>query len=117
MKQFLFAVFFILVSVNFISCEKKNGFSTPQGGNLPTNYIFITNNEITPTSLRIVRGGSITFVNNDDSIHSFSSYDTTFLKTGPIAPHTSYVFRTDTTGSYPYYCVLHPTVTGLIIIE
>lgn len=116
MKQYVVAAI-VLVSVILLSCEKKNGIANPAGGNLPSNYIFITANELTPSSMRIVRGGSITFVNNDDSTHSFSSYDTSFLKTGPIAPHTSFVFRKDTTGVYPYYCVQHPTVTGVIIIE
>ena len=117
MKQFVLAALFLFFSIIFISCEKKSGIANPAGGNLPTNYIFINSNEVTPSSLRIIRGGSITFVNNDDSTHSFSSYDTSFLKTGPIAPHTSFVFRKDTTGVYPYYCVQHPTVTGVIIIE
>lgn len=116
MKQFMLAAL-VFVSLCFASCDKKNGFPNSAGGNLPSNYIFINSNEVTPSSLRIVRGGSITFVNNDDSLHSFNSYDTTFLKTGPIAPRSSFVFRKDTTGVFPYYCVQHPTVTGVIIIE
>ena len=113
----VFLSFSIVVSLLLFSCDKENKFATPQGGNLPTNYIIITSGEVTPLTTRVVMGSSITFVNNDDIAHAFITDDSTTFRTGPIEPHTSYFFQKDTMGNFPFHCEQHPEVRGLIIIE
>ena len=100
-----------------ISCDKENQFATPQGGDLPTNYIIIKSGEITPQTTRVIMGSSVTFVNNDNIAHSFITEDSTTFRTGAIEPHRSYFFKKDTIGNFPFHCEQHPEVRGLIIIE
>ena len=108
------AIFLIII---FISCNKSNNFADPQGGDLPTHYIFIRSTGITPETTRVAMGSSITFVNQDNVSHSYLSFDTITLKTGAIAPHTSYIFHKDTLGFFPFFSQPDSLVTGIIILE
>ena len=110
----LFAVCLLII---LISCDKTNNFAVPQGGDLPTHYIIIRSTGITPETTRVALGSTITFVNQDNVPHSYLSFDTITLRTGVIAPRTSYVFRKDTLGIFPFFSQPDSLVTGIIIQE
>ena len=107
----------VCLVILLISCNKSNNFAEAQGGDLPTHYIFIRSTGITPETTRVTLGSTITFVNQDNVAHSYRSFDTITLKTGAIDPHTSYVFRKDTIGYFPFFSQPDSLVTGLIIQE
>ena len=57
-------ILLLIVSLFFTSCNKDGaGQSVPVGGNLPTNYIIISDGAFSPNSITVVNGSSITFVN------------------------------------------------------
>ena len=104
-----------LLSIAIVSCD-KNGISEPAGGDLPTNYIMVKDSSFTPGLLTVVSGSSITFVNNTGIAHTVMTDDSTTIKMVAIAPGTSYFYKKDTSGTFPYHCTLHPVARGTIII-
>lgn len=95
------------------SCDKQIGYNGV-GGTLPSNYIYITDSTITPNSLRLSIGSSVTFVNTSSQAHQLVSNDNVTIHTPTINPSTSYYYKKDTVGVFNYHCELHPTETGSI---
>lgn len=102
-----------LLSFVFYSCDKQIGYNGA-GGNLPSNYVYITDSAITPNSLRLSLGASVTFVNTSSQAHQIVSDDNVTIRTTIINPSTSYYYKKDTLGIFNYHCELHPTETGAI---
>lgn len=110
--HFFIAVLFLAT----ISSCIKSGISRPAGGDLPTNYIIVKDSAFTPPVLTVVSGSSITFVNNTAIAHTILTDDTTTIRAVSIAPGTSFFFKKDTSGTFPYHCALHPNARGTIVI-
>lgn len=113
MKNAVVYVFSLLISVGFISCE-GNGMPEPAGGELPTNYVMFKDSSFTPGFLSVVSGSSVTFVNNTSIAHTVMSDDSNTVKLVSIPPGTSYFWKKDTSGTFPYHCTLHPVARGTI---
>jgi len=99
----------------FTACD-NSGMPAPAGGDLPTNYIMVKDSRVSPSILTVVSGSSVTFVNNTAITHTIMTDDTSTIKMVSIAPGTSYFFKKDTSGMFPYHCTLHPSAVGVIIL-
>ncbi len=68
-----------------------------------------------PKTLRIKIGTSVRFINKDDLTHTVTandgSFGSPFLTKGHGWHHTFAA-----TGKYPYHCVIHPYMTGTVIV-
>lgn len=113
---------FVLILVTaFIvnACTKHEGY-IPAGGNLPTNYITVLpDGRITPASLTVASGSSITFVNTHNKPHRILSLDAdSSIYTTVIPPDSSFFYKNDTLlGTFAYKCVLDSTIRGTISIR
>ncbi len=69
-----------------------------------------------PKTLTIDAGTRVTIVNDDDEAHTATAIDASFDTAGLDAHETwSHVF--DRIGSFAYYCELHPSMKGVIIVR
>ncbi|CAE6496622.1 cupredoxin domain-containing protein [Candidatus Nitrosotenuis uzonensis] len=75
-----------------------------------------------PSEIRIGIGTTVTWTNDDTAAHTVTSGD---VKAGPIGQFDSglfmagksFSFTFETKGQYPYYCQVHPWMTGKVIVE
>jgi plastocyanin len=67
-----------------------------------------------PPTLRIKRGGRVTFANSSDTAHTATggSFDTK-----KIAPGTSATVKFGQKGTFAYHCTIHPFMKGKIVVE
>src|SRR5690349_20900587 len=107
MKKGVAAIFTVII-FSVTACN-KTGIAEPAGGELPTNYIIVKDSIFTPATLTVVSGSSITFVNNTANAHTIMTDDTVTIKRTAIAPGTSFFFKKDTSGTFPYHCTVHPS--------
>lgn len=112
----IYSILIITSSFTLISCIKGHEGYDSAGGNLPTNYVMINAASFSPATLTVAAGSSITFVNNDNAIHSIRTNDSTTILSNDIAPGKFFIFKKDTTGVFNYHCSQHPTVTGSFIL-
>jgi len=74
-----------------------------------------------PSLIVIEKGKQVTWVNEDSAFHSVTSgfYDapTELFDSGHLDPFESYTLTFDKTGTYDYFCTLHPWMKGQVIIE
>jgi Icc protein len=78
--------------------------------------IRIDNFSFNPPELRLPRGGKVMWINADDVPHLIASADGRFRASGALDTGGQYVLTLDTPGTYPYFCTLHPRMTGRIVV-
>jgi len=93
------------------------GSATP--GCEDTNSCFI------PNPVMIAMGGTVTWENTDTAAHTVTSgtavqgpdgvFDSGLLMTS--AGMNTFSFTFDTAGSYDYFCMVHPWMAGIVIVE
>ena len=74
-------------------------------------------NSYNPNPIEIKVGDTVTWINNDSSPHTVtsSSNDST-LDSDIMRMGETFSFRFDNVGEYPYFCTLHPSMVGTIIV-
>ena len=68
-----------------------------------------------PPVLEIVAGDSITWTNLDGAPHTVTS-DTGLFDSGTLTTGESWSMTFDEPGEYPYFCAIHPFMTGLVVV-
>ncbi len=81
----------------------------------PTTFtINISNFAFSPSTLTVNKGDTVTWVNLDGVAHTVvgSSIDSGTLATGQ-----SYSFTFNESGTFSYYCSIHPSMQGKVIVQ
>jgi amicyanin len=76
----------------------------------------IDNFTYNPPQLTVKAGTTVTWVNHDDIPHTATSKTGAF-KSKVLDTDEKFSFTFATPGSYPYFCALHPHMTGTIVVE
>ena len=81
----------------------------------------VNDNCYVPSLIVIEKGKQVTWVNEDSAFHSvtsgFYTAPTELFDSGYLDPFESYTITFDETGTYDYFCVLHPWMKGQVIVE
>jgi len=76
----------------------------------------IDNFSFGPQTLTVAVGTTVTWTNRDDIPHTVVSTDGVFKsKVRDTDEKFSYTF--DKPGTYPYYCSVHPKMTGKVVVQ
>lgn len=74
-----------------------------------------------PSIITINKGESVTWKNEDSAFHSVTSgfYDepTELFDSGYLDPYQTFSFMFEASGTYDYYCTLHPWMAGQVIVN
>jgi plastocyanin len=81
-----------------------------------TTTVKIDNFAFTPKSITVKPGATVTWTNKDDIPHTATSTEKKF--SSPVLDtDQSFSFTFREAGSYPYFCKIHPTMTGTVVVE
>ena len=81
-----------------------------------TAEVKIDNFSFGPETLTVAVGTTVTWTNRDDIPHTVVSTDGVFKSKVRDTDETfSYTFTK--AGTYPYYCSVHPKMTGKIVVQ
>jgi plastocyanin len=74
-----------------------------------------------PSTINIPINSSVKWTNNDSTLHTVTSVNKTFsnsnlFDSGFLSQGESFTVSYNNTGSYPYQCILHPFMTGNVIV-
>lgn len=93
------------------------------GGNTPGTSVSIvsgaslkTNTAYAPDPVVISTGGTVTWINNDNTTHT-SSGDGGSWNSGNIAPGGQFSRSFPTAGSFSYHCAIHPGMVGTVTVR
>ena len=82
----------------------------------PTSEVKIDNFAFTPGTITVKPGTQVTWTNHDDIPHTVDSAQGKF-KSAPLDTDQAFQFRFTDAGEYPYYCRMHPKMTGSIVVQ
>jgi Icc protein len=77
--------------------------------------IALDNFQFTPAHTRVPMGTTVYWTNHDDVPHTVVSTDKRF-KSPALDTDQRFAHTFDTPGTYPYFCSLHPRMTGQIVV-
>jgi 3',5'-cyclic-AMP phosphodiesterase len=81
-----------------------------------TSEVKIDNFSFTPKSLTVPLGTAVTWTNRDDIPHNVVSTEKKF--SSPVLDtDQAFSFQFNEPGSYPYFCKIHPMMTGTVTVE
>ena len=85
--------------------------------NATKTEVTIDNFSFSPNTLTLSVGATVTWVNHDNVRHVVSSADNQFKKSTVLKTGQSFSHTFVTTGTYSYFCSIHPRMTGKIIVK
>lgn len=76
----------------------------------------MTTTAYAPNPITIAVGGTVTWMNNDNTAHTATATAGAF-DSGTIAPGASFSRTFTAAGSFPYRCTLHPGMVGTVTVQ
>jgi len=114
----LFSAFLLITS-----CSKSTGYTSPSTTNMNpggttqgANDIWIQNMTFGPSSKTVAAGTTITWTNLDNVGHTVISTSGAFGSSS-LGTGGTFSFTFNVAGTFNYYCSIHPTMTGTIIVQ
>jgi plastocyanin len=113
----------LVLACSFSGCT-SNQSPAPSTPTTPTpvagfNSIVIKNFAFSPAILTINTGTTVTWINQDGAPHKIASDPGSVVAftSESLANGASYQFTFNQTGTYNYYCTIHPSMKGTIIVQ
>ncbi|HKW30618.1 MAG TPA: cupredoxin family copper-binding protein [Verrucomicrobiae bacterium] len=76
----------------------------------------IDNFNFAPPAVTVSAGTKVTWVNKDDVPHTVTS-DGKLFGSRALDTDDKFSFTFQTPGTYPYYCSVHPKMTGKVVVK
>jgi plastocyanin len=83
---------------------------------IPGSAVTIDNFTFGPQLIKVKTGDIVTWTNHDDIPHTVRSTTAAF-KSNALDTDEKFSFTFAAPGKYDYFCSLHPTMTGSIVVE
>jgi plastocyanin len=103
---------------NALGQSKISSISIAKGASNPS-----TTKPYSPTPLSISVGTTVVWTNNDNTGHTVTEGNPSGntppngFDSGILAPGKTFTHNFDTAGTIQYYCTLHPTMLGELIVK
>jgi len=81
-----------------------------------TTEVKIDNFSFGPVELTVPVGTTVTWTNRDDIPHTVVSTDKVF-KSKVLDTDEKFSFTFSRAGTYPYFCSIHPKMTGKVVVQ
>jgi plastocyanin len=80
------------------------------------NTVLIDNLAFKPSSLTVQNGTMVTWMNNDGVDHTIVE-DNDLFSSGTLTNGQNFTYTFTTSGTYNYFCGIHPNMRGKIIVQ
>jgi plastocyanin len=81
-----------------------------------TAEVKVDNFSFGPTTLTVAVGATVTWTNRDDIPHTIVSTEKVF-KSKVLDTDEKFSFTFAKAGTYPYFCSIHPKMTGSVVVQ
>src|ERR1700730_3489448 len=71
----------------------------------------------TPASIKVAVGTTVTWVNRDDIPHTVVSTDRALFKSKVLDTDEKFSYTFARPGKVPYFCSIHPKMTGEVVVQ
>ncbi len=106
---------FVIAAGLLVEGQKSFGAS-PAEKAASSAEVKIDNFSFGPATLTISAGTTVTWTNRDDIPHTVVSDDKVF-KSPVLDTDEKFSYTFTKTGTYPYFCSIHPKMTGKVVVQ
>lgn len=111
------AVLLVVVALGIAGLGAGTGnFTVSAQQKLETTEVKIDNFSFGPADLTVPAGTTVTWTNRDDIPHTVVSTDKVF-KSKVLDTDEKFSFTFSKAGTYPYFCSIHPKMTGKVVVQ
>ena len=111
----------LLVALGFGTAElgaETGNFTASAQQKAETAEVKIDNFTFGPAALTVPVGTTVTWINKDDIPHTVvSTDDSKTFKSKVLDTDEKFSFTFSRAGTYPYFCSIHPKMTGKVIVQ
>jgi plastocyanin len=119
MRKMIFVLSFTLLALASLTqgAPKQEALHTSAAAaQSATAEVKIDNFSFGPGTLTVAVGTTVTWTNRDDIPHTVVSTDGAF-KSKVLDTDEKFSFTFSKAGSYPYFCSIHPKMTGKVVVQ
>jgi plastocyanin len=98
------------------SANAGGGCHSDVFGDEATTQVSLEKNCFTPTVARVQPGDMVTFVNSDPTAHTVTGAARIWGSDAELSANESVSYQFDESGVFPYFCYLHPSMVGAIVV-
>ena len=110
----------LILLVGMLGCErgyKAAGAPKPAATSQPVEAdVRIDNFSFNPPTITVRAGTTVRWVNHDDVPHTVTANDRRFASKS-LDTDDRFSQRFTATGTYPYFCAVHPHMTGQVVVK
>lgn len=83
----------------------------------PEVFVDVLDDKFTPAQIKVKRGTTVTWVLKGTMMHTVTSYDGLINGTIDTNGRTRFSYSFNEVGTFNYFCMVHPFMTGSVIVE
>ena len=107
----------LLLGIGTLATGQRNFLASAQQ-KPETTEVKIDNFSFGPAALTVPVGTTVTWTNRDDIPHTVvSTDDPKTFKSKVLDTDEKFSFTFSKAGTYPYFCSIHPKMTGKVIVQ
>jgi plastocyanin len=106
----------VIVAIVLLSVGSAIVAATAQLPSPATMDVKIDNFSFGPETLTVAAGTTVTWINRDDIPHKVVSTDEVF-KSKVLDTDEKFSYTFAKTGIFPYFCSIHPKMTGKVVVK
>ena len=108
-----------LLTIGFVMVvDGRGGFASSAQDKASTTEVKIDNFSFGPAAITVGVGSTVTWINRDDIPHTVvSTDDPKAFKSKVLDTDEKFSFTFTRAGTFPYFCSIHPKMTGKVIVQ
>jgi plastocyanin len=103
--------------VTVIACDGGDTASTTSAAATQEQTVEIADLAFAPEELTVAVGSEVTWVNQDPDLPHTATSDDEIFDSGNLTEGGEFSFTFDEAGTFSYFCQVHPTMRGTIVVE
>lgn len=115
----IIAAIVVLLLVGGIFIYAISNYSSPTNNNtqsVETNSVSMKNLSFEPANITVKKGDTVTWTNNDSTIHSIVADNGSF-GLNQLSPGEKSTHKFDESGTIDYHCSIHPSMRGKVVVK
>jgi plastocyanin len=108
----------VMIAMVLLSAGSPNGAANAQQATPATVEVKIDNFSFGPATVTVAVGTTVTWTNRDDIPHTVvSTDDPKAFKSKVLDTDEKFSYTFAKPGTYPYFCSVHPKMTGTVVVK
>jgi|SRR5580700_4261975 plastocyanin len=116
MRRTVFLASLLVMGLGGIVAEPRSFVTSAQEKAASTAEVKIDNFVFGPAAIIVPVGATVTWINRDDIPHTVVSTEKVF-KSKVLDTDEKFSYTFTKAGEYPYFCSIHPKMTGKVVVQ